>query len=173
MWQTGRPEEALEQFRAARRRKPDYGDASFMIGTVLKQLGSLDDAVTEFKTAVKERPLSIEAHRSLGLALTQQGQKAAGDAEIAEAERLTRKAADAQASTFAVSVGERLAKSGDYAGAITRFREALALADDNPQAHYQLALALRKTGATEEARRHFEAANKLAPYLRPPADQHR
>ena len=68
---------------------------------------------------------------------------------------------------------QMLAKSGDYAGAITRFREALALADDNPQAHYQLALALRKTGATEEARRHFEAANKLAPYLRPPADQHR
>ena len=116
--------------------------------------------------AVTPQPL----HRSLGLTLIQQANREAGAREIAEADRLTKRASDAQASTFAVSVGEQLARAGNYAAAIARFREALALADDNPQAHYQLALALRKTGATAEARRHFATANKLAPYLRAPAE---
>ncbi len=35
----------------------------------------------------------------------------------------------------------------DIAGAIERFREAIRLAPENARAHYQLALALRRTGA--------------------------
>ena len=71
-------------------------------------------------------------------------------------------------STFAVGVGMRKVAAGEYAEAIKQFREAIRLADDNPQAHYQLALALRRTGASAEARRHFAIAHQLAPYLSPP-----
>jgi tetratricopeptide (TPR) repeat protein len=170
LWQTGRSDEALKSFREALQRKSDYGDAYFMIGTVLKQQNATGEAIAQFKRAVEYRPLSAEAHRSLGQALLQQGDRAAGEASLAEAERLTRKAADAQASTFAVSVGERKIREGDYRGAIDRFREGVRLADDNPQAHFQLALALRKIGSTAEARRHLAAARRLAPYLRPPDD---
>ena len=56
----------------------------------------------------------------------------------------------------------------DYPGAIAQFREAVRLAVDNPQAHYQLALALQKTGARAEARRHFVEAQRLSPRLLPP-----
>jgi Flp pilus assembly protein TadD len=59
-------------------------------------------------------------------------------------------------------------KTNDLAGAIDQFREAVRLAPDNPQAHYQLALALRRKGAVAEARTHFDEAKRLAPYLRPP-----
>jgi Flp pilus assembly protein TadD len=41
------------------------------------------------------------------------------------------------------------------------------LAPDNPQAHYQLALALARSGASEEARRHMDEARRLAPALVP------
>jgi hypothetical protein len=44
---------------------------------------------------------------------------------------------------------------------------------DNPQAHYQLALALRHTGARAEAQKHFETAYRLAPYLKQPDDDKR
>jgi Flp pilus assembly protein TadD len=64
-------------------------------------------------------------------------------------------------------VGVEKLKTGNRDGAIERFREALALAADNPHAHYQLALALGRS-APDEARRHFEDARRLAPYLRPP-----
>jgi Flp pilus assembly protein TadD len=60
---------------------------------------------------------------------------------------------------------ERLAH-GDLRGAIARFREAARLAPEDAQAHYQLALALRKSGATREARAEYETARRLAPYLR-------
>ena len=42
LWQTGRADEALQQFRAALARKPDDADALYMIGTVLKQQGAID-----------------------------------------------------------------------------------------------------------------------------------
>jgi len=52
--------------------------------------------------------------------------------------------------------------------AIVKFRDAVGLAPDNPQAHYQLALALRSSGAAAEARAEFAEAIRLAPYLRIP-----
>ena len=61
-------------------------------------------------------------------------------------------------------------KTGDYSGAITQFREAVRLAADNPQAHYQLARALQRTGARGEARVHFAEAQRLSPRLRVPPD---
>ena len=87
-----------------------------------------------------------------------------------EAERLNRKKADEQASTFAVGVGLEKLKTGDLAGAVAKLREAVRLAPDNAQAHYQLGLALQQTGARAEARTHFAEAQRLAPYLRPPPD---
>ena len=130
----------------------------------------MSDAIAQFRKAIEYRPQSAEAHRSLGQALGQQGDKAAAAVELAEADRLDRRTADAQASTFAVSVGVEKLKTRDLPGAIAQFREAIRLADDNPQAHYQLALALRRTGARAEAQSHFEQARRLAPYLTIPDD---
>jgi Flp pilus assembly protein TadD len=168
MWQTGRAEEASKLFRDALQRKPDFADAHYMLGTVLRQQGSLEEAVGHFRHTITYRPTSAEAHLSLGQTLQQLGRAGEAAASFAEAERLNRLKADAQASTFAVGVGLSRLKAGDIAGAIDRFREAIKLAPENPQAHYQLALALRRTGASAEARVHFEEARRLAPYLRPP-----
>ena len=51
------------------------------------------------------------------------------------------------------------------AGAIEKFREAIRLAPENARAHYQLGLALERTGARAEAQAHFAEAERLAPYL--------
>ena len=88
--------------------------------------------------------------------------------EMAEADRLNKKKADAQAAAFALSAGRGKLGKGDVAGAVTSFREAVRLAPENAEAHFQLGLALRKQGAGGEARRHFEEARRLAPYLEPP-----
>jgi tetratricopeptide (TPR) repeat protein len=131
LWQTGRTDEALEQFRETLARKADYADAFYMIGTIYKQQGALAEAMVQFKEAIKHRPLSAEAHLSLGQAFSQLGDKEAGASELAEADRLNRRTADAQASTFAVSVGVRKVKTGDYRGGIEQFREAIRLAEDH------------------------------------------
>jgi Flp pilus assembly protein TadD len=64
-----------------------------------------------------------------------------------------------------VSVGKEKARTGDYRAALEKFREAVQLAPENPQAHYQLALALQHLGKTVEARTHFAEAKRLAPRL--------
>ena len=74
---------------------------------------------------------------------------------------------------FAVNAGVELLKRQDVAAAIVRFREAIRLAPNNAQAHFQLALALQRSGHRVEARTEFEAARRLAPYLKPPRNDER
>jgi Flp pilus assembly protein TadD len=140
-----------------------------MLGTVLRQQGALTEALMEFRTAVKYRPTSAEAYLSLGQTLAQLGEGDAAAAAFAEAEKLNARKADAEASTFAVGVGNEKLKAGDIDGAIAQFRKAIDLARENPRAHYQLALALERTGAHEQAKVHFQEARRLAPYLTVPA----
>ena len=46
LWQTGRAAEALPSFRRSpSRRRPDYAEAHYMLGTVLRQQGQLDEAL--------------------------------------------------------------------------------------------------------------------------------
>ena len=106
---------------------------------------------------------------SLGQALQQQGRAGEAQAALEQAQRLTQRKADAQASTFAVSVGNQKLKSGDIAAAIAQYREGVRLAEDNPQAHYRLAVALVRRGAVAEAQREDDTARGLARYLQPPA----
>jgi Flp pilus assembly protein TadD len=109
-----------------------------------------------------------EAHLSLAQALQQRGDVDGARVARAEADRLNQRKADAQASAFALSAGQQKLKAGDHSAAIAQFREAIRLAHDNAQAHFALALALEQAGAATEARRHFEEAKRLAPYLRRP-----
>jgi tetratricopeptide (TPR) repeat protein len=103
--------------------------------------------------------------------LSQMGQSAAAAEAIEEADRLNRKKADEQASMFAVAVGLKKLEVQDVAGAIERFREAVRLFPDSAKARYQLALALRRTGARAEAQAQFAEAQRLAPYLQIPPDR--
>lgn len=60
-------------------------------------------------------------------------------------------------------VGSLLAASGDLAGALPRFAEAVRLAPDNGPALYNLGAVLRRLGRPEEAVPHLEAASRLLP----------
>ena len=105
LWQTGRADEAVTLESAKRSRKADYAEAHYMLGVLLKQLGNMNEAIGQFRTAVKYQPQMAEAHLSLAQALQQKGDPAGARAARDEADTLDRRKADAQASTFAVSVG--------------------------------------------------------------------
>ena len=140
-----------------------------MLGTILKQQGDGHRRDRGVSTGGQVRShVGGSALESRAVARAVGAEAKRRPVNWREAERLNRKAAAAQASTFAVSVGKEKVKAGDYAGAIEKFREAIRLAADNPQAHYQLALALQHAGAAEEAKVHFADARRLLPGLRPP-----
>jgi Flp pilus assembly protein TadD len=98
--------------------------------------------------------------------LQRRGDDAGAAQAFAEAERLNKRKADAQAATFAVSVGLGRLKAQDLAGAIERFRDAVRLAPDYPEAHYHLGIALQKAGSSREAKAHLAEARRLNPRLR-------
>jgi tetratricopeptide (TPR) repeat protein len=113
-----------------------------MLGTVLSQQGATAEALAEFRATIKLRPASAEAHVSLGQMLAQAGDSEGAAAALAEAERLNRKKADAQASSFAVAVGLERLKAGDLAGAIDRARVC-------PGAHRRRQTARRRREAPD------------------------
>jgi tetratricopeptide (TPR) repeat protein len=168
LWQTGRTGDAERTFGEAISATPRSADAHYMLGTVLRQQGRRDEAIAEFRQAIQFDPDLAEAHHSLAQALQQQGDGPAARVAQAEADRLNRRKADAQASTFAVGVGQDMLKRGDRAGAIAQFREAVRLAGDNAAAHQALAQALQQAGAVQEAKRHFDEARKLSRRTRGP-----
>jgi tetratricopeptide (TPR) repeat protein len=155
----------MDSFSAAITRKQDYSEAHFMMGTILRQQKKLEEAIHELRQAIHYQPNSAEAYLSLAQSLRERADTTGADAALAEAERINKKKADAQAAQFALSVGQERLRKNDLQGAIEKFRQAIRLAPELARAHLQLALALEKLGDTQDARKHFEEARRLAPYL--------
>ena len=152
-------------FRAAVASRPVFGDAHFMLGTVLRQSGDLPAALEHFVEAARLMPESAEVQLSLGQLLRQRGDEHAAGAAFDEARRLSARKTAVQASVFAVGVGRARLQAGERAAAIEKFREAIALAPDNHDAHYALSLSLSESGDRAGAARALAEARRLAPWL--------
>jgi len=58
-------------------------------------------------------------------------------------------------------LGRAFALKEQYAAAAESFKKAVAIAPGRSDAHYQLGLALRRLGRTEDANREFAIVEKL------------
>jgi Flp pilus assembly protein TadD len=99
-----------------------------------------------------------------------------GDGQGAAAEskagvELAKQKTGEQAALFSTNSGRRLLQAGDVEGAISQFRAAVNSAPNYAAAHFQLGLALRQQGKTEEAEKEFKQAESLDPRLKPPASE--
>ena len=59
-WQQSRFDEAIREFQAALRLKPDYADAHDNLGLAYQQQGRLDEAIREFQAALRLKPDDAE-----------------------------------------------------------------------------------------------------------------
>jgi len=89
-------------------------------------------------------------------------------AQFRQADSLNKEKMNVQAATLTTNTGARQLREGDAQGALEKFRAASKLAPDYAPAHYQMGLALLKTGKIQEARAEFEKAHQLDPRLRAP-----
>jgi Tfp pilus assembly protein PilF len=62
-----------------------------------------------------------------------------------------------------------LLDAGDVDGAIVQFRSAINSSPNYAQAHFQLAIALKRKGDKDESAKEFRRAAELDPQLSPPA----
>jgi len=143
-------------------KRPDSYRAHGQLGFVIVDLpGRLDDAIAEYREALRLNPDYAAGHSNLGSALARRPETL-NEALVEHEKSLHLKPDDAPAR---YNYGNALAKiPGRQQDAIAQFREALRLDPDYPQARNNLGVQLaRQPGQIEAARVEFRAAVRLEP----------
>jgi Flp pilus assembly protein TadD len=150
--------------------RPDYAEAHYVLGTVLKQQGKLEEAAAALREAIRLQRDNAGAHTTLAGVLRQLGDTEGAAAESKAGAELGKQKTSEQAALFATNSGKRLLTTGDLEGAISQFRAAIEAMPGYAPAHFQLGVALQRRGEKGEAAREFQKAAELDPHLTPPAN---
>jgi tetratricopeptide (TPR) repeat protein len=189
----GKPEEAMIKYQEAIKFKPDYAEPHYNIGLMFMKKEQAEPAIAEFQKAVSVNPNLAGAQYQLGvLSLYKDdfptAQKALGkavelmpnfaDAHLALGSMYLRQGNPKGASMrlkkaltydsknvkIYEQLGSALVQIGEYKEATKILQQALGLADE-PITHYNLAVALHRTGKYEEAIAEYREATLLNPNL--------
>ncbi|HEV7858563.1 MAG TPA: tetratricopeptide repeat protein [Pyrinomonadaceae bacterium] len=144
----GDPAGAAKAFRAASALRPVDAKARFFLATSLEDAGDSEGALAAYRELLLVQPDSAEGHLGLGVLLVKLGGEgtAEGMSELARAIALNGDLYEAR-----VTLGRTLVRMGRAAESIEHLRRAALLAPQNPEPHYQLALAYRRLGRNAEA----------------------
>lgn len=157
--QRGQPQAAIEPIGRAIAIDGRDPECRYHIAVAFQSLGRLDEAVTEYREAIRLKRDYVDAYSNLGKALLQTGALAEA---IATYERIIALRPSAEAHCNLANV---FARSGRLDDAVTHFRRALTLKPDFVAAHNNLANALSGLGRPDEAIAHFQKALALDPNL--------
>ena len=164
----GHYDRASTALHAALKMNPRVRRAHYYLGTVAVMVDGvtrLDEAIAEFQRELKLAPNDPAANLRLGMALVEARREAAALPALEAAVR------DESASATAFYYLGRCQLALDRAKlAVTSLRRALDLMAAAPpidggrlrSIHYQLALALQKAGATDDAATHFAEAQRFS-----------
>ena len=154
----GKTEEAIENYRAALKIKPDYDDAWNNLGYALAAQKNYAEAIQCYEQALKFRPNHIEVHNNLGNALSDIGRI---DEAIPHYEFVLKAKPDhADAHN---NYGVVLAMKGQFDSAIDHFHAALRYKPDYASAHSNLGNTYAMQHKLEEATAEYQQSLKLNP----------
>jgi len=128
------------------------------LGLILAQRGRLDEAVDQYREALRVKPDYELAHRNLADALLRKGRTDEAIAHYIEALRINPNMAAAH-----FKLGNLLVGRGRLEEAIVHFRQTVRLNPTMPEAHNNLGAAILRQGKAEEAIEHFTEALRLKP----------
>jgi tetratricopeptide (TPR) repeat protein len=154
--QSGRVNEAAEQYRLALGFQPANATAHAGLGQTLAQQGQLESAVGELAEAVRLRPKFAEAQFQLGSVLGRLGRTPEAIVHLTEAVRLRPQDAD-----FHYNLANALAVAGRMDDAIPEFRAALERNSQDPMTYFSLGNAFASKGRLDDAIANFEQALRL------------
>ena len=162
----GLPGEALKWLDKALAIDPQAAEVHNNRGLAYQDLGDLACAVSAFDRALRARPEFAQAHANRGDVFSAMGKPEAGLGSFDQALRIAPHFADAYCGK-----GVALLKRRDAAGALAALRRCLEISPGHVRALAFLAIALRETGRTEEARTladpaRFPARRALCPPAR-------
>lgn len=126
-------DDAIEQYLAAVRLRPDDAAANNALGAALNAAGHPDQSVEYLQQALRSRPDYFDAHYNLGLALAQQNDYEGAAEQFVSAVKLQPKDASAEAN-----LGAALAEMGRFMEAKAHFEKALEIDPNQPIARDNL-----------------------------------
>ncbi len=158
LYQAGRVDEAMADYRRALAINPAYMNANNNLGHALAEHGRPADALPLYRTALQAQPGNLEVHNNLANALSDVNQ-------LDEAMEhydfvLTRQPDHANALNGSAVV---LAMKHRLPEAKTRLEQALRLAPANASAHNNLGNVYSMLGDREAAIGHYRRATELSP----------
>ena len=127
-------------------------------GRSLRALGRTDEAIKEFRHALKLQPGLAEAHHQLGNALKSAGRYAEAAASLRFAARL-----DSGNAVVWLNLGVACLELEALSEAVDCFQQALRIQPANAEAHNILGHALLTLGRTTEAQTNLTEALRLRP----------
>lgn len=155
---TGNPAGAATVFRTAVALRPKDAKARFFLATALETAGDYDNALVEYRELLAINSQSAEGYLGLGVLLVKLG----GEKMKEGTEALSRAVAiNGDLYEARIALGRALVQQGRALEAVEHLRRAVELAPKNPEPRYQLALAYRRLGKTQEAAEQEAIIQKL------------
>ncbi|HZU38253.1 MAG TPA: serine/threonine-protein kinase [Gemmataceae bacterium] len=158
LFDAGRSDEAITEYRHAIRLQDHYAEAHNNLGVAFGAKGQLDQAIEEFQHAIRLRKGFAIAHCNLGHTFRKKGRLDDAVAEYREAIRFKKDYLEAHGS-----LGDLLRNKGALAEAITECREAVRIKTNSVGAHYNLGLALHEASRLDEAIGEYRETIRLNP----------
>ena len=140
------------------RKSPNKVRGHHNMAVAYQELGRLDKAIVEYKTALSLKPDDADAHMNLGL-----GYQDLGRVDEARQEFKTALALKPDDADFHNHVGTVFQKQGHLEEAMQEYKTAVALKSDFAEAHNNLGLVYQKQGHLEEAMQEYKTAMALKP----------
>lgn len=133
------------------------------------RLVSAENSLTQARAEVEKEILQIRQQFETDLELRRREFEALSSQLSEIVERQRREAANATLATALLSFGERQYRAADYVGAVTTYRRALELDDNNPVTYYRLGYVYTAQGDLTAAEEHLtkslEIDNAFAPAM--------
>gem|GEM_PF-516766 len=152
---------AIAEYREAIRLDATVPQAHNNLGNELRHAGDSRAALAEYREAARLDPNLWFHHSNAGLALDDLGDVAGAMAAFREAIRCDPKQGFPRARLGVAQIDVR-----DLDGALTTLNEAIRVAPMDPDGHYYLSLALRRSGRFTEALEAYRRAMELGARVR-------
>ena len=150
--------EAVAEFQAALKIRPDYAEAYNNLGFALFKDGKAAEAIPRYREALRLQPAYADAWYNLGNALAQKGR-------LEEAVSAYQNALQFQPDNSPVhgNLGVALFQNGKTNEAIAQFQMAVQLDPDNAEARFNLGNSFRLTGKVDQAIGCYQKALQIQP----------
>ena len=149
---------SIKMFETAVSLKPDYAEAHFNLGVVLKVSGRPNLAVESYKKAIELLPNYLGAHNNLGNALKQIGRLE--EAVISYQNAIAIKPDYAEAYN---NLGITFMSLRRLEEAVNSYEKAISINSEYYEAHNNLAMAFKKLKRLDKVLINYERANELKP----------